>query len=264
MYTLYIDESGDPNTQKIRTADTSGATPYMVLGGVMVKDEQKNDIKLKLEDVQKLFQKENLHCTNLNHFQKRYYAKCIADLDVKLFGVISRKSTLGSYNSEIGTEFWRYYHKCLQYLLEIFGSYLISQGIEKDDVSICVEASNSFRLSKFRNYVNSCHFYPLYTQTQSLKKIKTTRITDQKKKDEPLLQLADLLAHSLFQCVDERKSNYGIKETSYIEDMKNRFHCSQSNEVLGFGLKPIHNINDLQLCDKTSGFLCNLAVSEPV
>ena len=39
-YTLYIDESGDSNTTKVRTERTGGATPYMVLGGALVKDKE--------------------------------------------------------------------------------------------------------------------------------------------------------------------------------------------------------------------------------
>ena len=65
-YTFYIDESGDSNTTKVRTEGTGGATPYMVLGGALVKDKDKKLIKSELERIKEKINK-SLHCAQLNH-----------------------------------------------------------------------------------------------------------------------------------------------------------------------------------------------------
>jgi|TARA_B100000795_G_scaffold118456_1_gene88122 hypothetical protein len=52
MYKFYVDESGDPNSSKFRTdADTSGATPFMVLGGVLVKESDTEIVQESIKGI---------------------------------------------------------------------------------------------------------------------------------------------------------------------------------------------------------------------
>ena len=231
----------------------------MVLGAALVHSNDVNYVSEKLLSIQDKIGKNHLHCNELKHFQKRYFTRSIADCNTELFAVISHKQTLGEYKAQIGSDTWRYYRKCLQYLLEIFGMFLQHHQIPPSKVSAAVEKSNSFVLTKFQNYIRRCQNRPVYKETEFLKNIDVNSIYEQPKNEQPLLQLPDLVAHSLFQCVNERTGNYGIKETAYLHDIRSRFHCSKVDGVIyGYGIKPIHNLKDLNLDDEVTEFLTNL------
>jgi hypothetical protein len=137
--------------------------------------------------------------------------------------------------------------------------FLQHHQIPPSKVSAAVEKSNSFVLTKFQNYIRQCQNRPVYNETEFLKNIDVNSIYEQPKNEQPLLQLPDLVAHSLFQCVNERRGNYGIKETAYLHDIRSRFHCSKVDGVIcGYGIKPIHNLKDLNLDDEVTEFLTNL------
>ena len=252
-YTFYIDESGDPNTTKVRTERTGGATPYMVLGGVLVKDKDKESIKSELGRISEKINKV-LHCAQLKHLQTRYFAKSITNLDVVLFGLISNKRTLDGY----GRNSKQYYHKCLQYVLELLGFYMKKNNINADQVKIVIEESKNIELSRFKNLIRKCIMNPMHRKTIALKFINPEKISVDNKSEE-LLQLADLVAYSLFQCVDDKKSNYGIFETSYLNDLKNKFyHHGEDNNIVPQGIKPIHILSELALSDDVENFFKSL------
>ena len=262
-YTFYIDESGDSNTTKVRTEGTGGATPYMVLGGALVKDKDNELIKSELEDIKKTINK-SLHCAQLNHLQTRYFAKSITRLDVVLFGLISDKGTInkpsrnGVYSEQIGEDFWKYYHKCTVYLLEKLCHYMKENNISRDQINIVIEDSNSFKLQKFKNYIPTILHQPSWKEYKILNLIETNNIAVADK-DEKLLQLADIVAYSLFRCVDNNKSYYGIYETAYLNDLKNKFyHCSDTAKIVSKGIKPIHSLDELKLSDDVKNFFNNL------
>jgi hypothetical protein len=260
MYTLYIDESGDPSTRNVRTTVSPGATPYMVLGAVLVKNDPKEHVISELENIKSKINKKTLHCSDLNHFQKRYFAKKTAELDVTLFGVISLKATLRNYRNEIGDDFSKYYHKCLQYLLENFCIYSQSNEIDKSHIDIVVERSNNFKVHSFRKYISKIQNDPnRRRQSQPLLHIDPQKICDKPKNDEPVLQYADLVAHSIFQCVDSREKNYGIKETSYLNDLKSKFYSSTlDSSIVGHGIKAVYRLEILKLDRDVFEFLNNL------
>ncbi len=43
-YTFYIDESGDSGTGQVRSGAQGGASPYMTLGGVLVRDSDEQSL----------------------------------------------------------------------------------------------------------------------------------------------------------------------------------------------------------------------------
>ena len=101
-YTLYVDESGQSGIKNIRTPSKRGASRYMTLGGVLVPETEKLEIRRMLSELAKEFGKQDLHCSRLNHNQLVKYARGVARTRVLIFGVISLKSTLRGYAEEIG------------------------------------------------------------------------------------------------------------------------------------------------------------------
>ena len=185
-------------------------------------------------------------------------------MDVTLFGLISKKDTLKNYKEKIGSDFWKYYHKCLGYLLENLGRYLAKNNIQKKDVKIVVEASKSFKRDSFRSYIVSCQANAYNPNARFLKRLDVSLINDRNKGEEPFLVLADLVANSLFQCVNDPKSNYGVFETAYINDLRSRFFCSDDEKIIGYGLKAVHLLEELKLDKKTQVFLQNLKANSSI
>ena len=258
-YTFYIDESGDSGTGQVRSGTEGGASPYMTLGGVLVRDSDGQDLTRFLTSMVSDFGIQTLHCADMNHSRKVHYARSAAAQPIVCFGVISLKQTLEEYREDIGDEYWRYYHKCAQYLLERLGRFLREQNIPKAAVRIVFEGSNHIRLSTFQYFVSRCQQNPVRPQTALLSHIDTSNIFTAAKTDVPLLCLGDLTAHALYQCVNKAQHNYGNPETRYVYELRSRFFASpQTNKILNWGIMPIHAIGDLQLDKDVHVFLRDL------
>ncbi len=257
-YTLFVDESGDMGIQKIRSDSTSGASPYMVLGAVMVENSLKENLCETLKEIQKEIGKETLHCKTLEHRARVYFAQQISGQDVILFGLISTKKTLRTYREHIGGDPKKYYNKCAQYLLERVGMFMQGRGIEKDDLRIIFEKAN-VDYKAMRNYISTCRENPKHIKTTYLRYINPALISPCKKNEEPLLQIADLLAHALYQCVHKTDQNHKITETRYLKELSPRFFGNPENDlIVGWGIYCIHEPDDLGLDKNDKEFLENL------
>ncbi|WP_157831887.1 DUF3800 domain-containing protein [Thalassospira marina] len=253
-YTVLIDESGNPGIKKIQTEKEAGASPYMTMGGVIIKDSSKEDLKEVIRSfTDEITNKGSLHCSSLSHEQKVRYSQVLATLDVVIVGVISKKSTLGGYRDQIAGDHKKYYNKCAQYLLERVGMYLGRNDISPNDVSIVFE-DGGFNYSGLRGLVRSCQRNPIQENSKFLRNINVQKILATEKKNEPLLQLADLVAHALYRCVDGGR--LGVLEGRYLEEIKPRFFaCPEGKTVLSYGLYPVHTIDQLGLDVRIKRFL---------
>jgi len=255
-FTFYVDESGDSGTSNIRSSSGGGASPFMVLGGVMIADCEREKLHSSLEQISSHLGVPQLHCKNLNHHKQVFYARTVGGLDLTCFGVVSDKNTLQGHSQIEGQEAFRYYHKCVQYLLEQLCKYLNHEGIDPNLVSIVFEETGALQLPQLRSFISYCIDYPKQQQSKILGILNTSKFFVQKKKDEPLLQYADLVANSLYQCVNKSSANYCIPETRYINELRFKFWANpQNNLINGFGIKPIHNLNNLNLDADVSEFL---------
>ena len=69
-YTFYVDESGDVGTDRVRSAENSGASPYMTLGGALVGVDHQDALRGVLSELSQRIKPESLHCYKLDHFRK--------------------------------------------------------------------------------------------------------------------------------------------------------------------------------------------------
>jgi hypothetical protein len=137
-YTLLVDESGEAGIGKIRSGSLGGASPYMTLGAVLIENRSRDTLEKLLDEIRKDFKRKSLHCSELNHYQLIHYARQIAKQRVRLFGVISRKATLGPYKSAISDDNKKYYNKCVQYLLERVGWFVETRKIDRKKFTNCI------------------------------------------------------------------------------------------------------------------------------
>ncbi|WP_375551573.1 DUF3800 domain-containing protein [Rhodophyticola porphyridii] len=256
-YTLFVDESGDQGLDRVRSSIAEGgASPFLTLGGVLVPHSQMESLQNLVHSISAEFGKEILHCADLNHFQTAYFARIISTHRIKLFGVISKKSTLGEYGGDIKglDQAQLYYNKCSQYLLELVGDFLGQHTIPASKFSIVFE-SKKHNYQRLRAYIRSIRKNPIDRRAVALNNIDPLSITDKSKSQEELLSIADLVAFSLFQSVNESKSNFGVPEERYLRELLRIFHREpKSGKVANFGIKYVKGPRAMNLSGQTLEF----------
>ncbi len=255
-YTLFIDESGDVGIKSVRTESSSGASPYMTMGGILVPDSLTAKITQELHHFNNRNKLNGKHCKTLDHEQKVCLSRFIAQQRVLCFGVISRKETLEDYKKQIGQKSFLFYNKCAQYLLERVGLFMEEENICADDLRILFEEGN-FDYKALKNLLKKCQKTPRQCNTKMLRRINAEKVQAEKKSKEPLFQLADLVAHSLYKCVDGGK--YNVLEHRYLREIKSRFYSDkETKRILGSGIYAIHRIEDLRVEGEIEDFLKRL------
>lgn len=246
-YTLYVDESGDSGIERVQTINTGGATPFMTLGAVLIPESEKGEVIKAVKSITKKLGKDFLHCKNLKHAQKVFYARTLSQQKILCFGVISKKETLGSYKTAINGNSTQYYNKCAQYLLEKVGKFMAIHEISEGDVNIVFEEGN-FNYSSLRGLIGKCRQNPINAETKYLLRINPSSISTQNKDEEPLLQPADLTAHALFCSVSKTKTNFLIPEPRYLTELKSKFfHDDKTGLIDSYGIKAVHKLSELSL-----------------
>lgn len=229
----------------------------MTMGAVLVPNSYLDKLLNCLDVVKSKIGKSNLHCSNLKHHELVYYAKQVSTQKVRIFGVISKKETLGSYKSAINENPKMYYNKCAQYLLERVGWYMESRNIQKNNLSIIFEEAN-VDYKKLRNFIEKCQKNPHHEFTRKLQNISADQISYQKKNENRALWTADLVAHALYCCVNKSDSNLEIVEPRYCRELLPRFFGNpDTGAALGAGLYCVHSLDALQLDQEVSDLFRN-------
>lgn len=236
----------------------------MTLGGAIIRNTDIAKIRCYLSDIQKQMGLTHLHCSRMNHYQITKYARVASKLPLRFFGVISRKETLGNYKTAIANDHTKYYNKCVQYLLERVGLFMENRGIPQQDLSIIFEKAN-LDYEAMKNFILQCKANPIRPNTALLQNISLADSKQKTKDEEPNLQLADLVAHALYKCVDTPPKQYGIVEPRYLEELSPRFFGHPtSNKIVKGGLYCVHNTNQLRLDDNVKVILDNLHSKPPI
>jgi hypothetical protein len=262
-FTVFIDESGEAGLAKIRSSSSAGASPYMTLGASLISNRSRRHVEETLIQISKEIGKSSLHCSQLKHYDLLHFSRHIVQSRMRLFGVISRKATLGSYRSAISNDSSMYYNKCAQYLLERVGWFMSSRGIIPQNLDIVFEKAN-VDYNKMRNLLWTCQSSPVHEKTKYLKNIDISKIQIKKKSDEPLLQIADLVAHSLYKCVEKQPKNYHITEPRYVRELGPRFFGNPEDQtVVGAGIYCVHSLEDLKVESDVRSVLEGLVAMPP-
>lgn len=246
-YTVFIDESGESGIERIRSDSSRGASPYMTLGAALIRNRSRKAVENSLARIRQDFEKPTLHCSHLGHYQIIHFIRKITLQKMRLFGVISRKDTLGLYKDKISSDSDMYYNKCVQYLLERIGWFMESRQIPPENLDIVFERAN-VDYEKMRNLLYKCQNNPKHETTKKFKFIKVSNICVKKKDEEDLLQIADLVAHALYKCVDKTQRNHGIPEPRYLRELSPYFFGHpETQAVIGAGLYCVHAASSLKL-----------------
>lgn len=260
---IFIDESGDAGIKKIRDENSRGASPYFVMAAAVIPSKSIGDANELLKAIREDIPKNWKHATDLTHPQTVHFARKASKLDMRIFAVISKKSTLGAYKNTIDQDSHKFYNKCAVYLLECVGSYLSTKGMFDCDPDIIFEDCNH-DFDKLRRYIRAIKNKPKHTRAHFLKCFNQFGIVTRTKTEEPLLQFADLVAFSAYQCVNKTATNFEIPEPRYLRELEPRFGADQKGTVLEHGLKCIHSLDQLELDDDIKAMFMGLKAPPPL
>jgi hypothetical protein len=246
--TVFIDESGDTGITKIRDQNSGGSSPFFCLGAVVMRRATQIETRKLLDQLQEDFRKTKRwkHATDLNHAQKVHFAKTLAAKRLRFYGLISNKSTLEEYKSQIDWDPHKFYNKCITYLLELVGADLIKFSNEFLEPQIVVEQRNH-NYDTLRRYIVKVKENPIYPESKYLSAINPFGLIAKSKDEEDLLRVADFVAHSLYSCVNKTPDNFGHTEPRYWNELSSRFATDNNGKVLGSGIKCIHSLEQVDL-----------------
>jgi len=222
------------------------------MGAIVLQPASEIRARKNLMELQKDFKKTKpwRHATDLNHSQKIHFCKAATGLNAEFFGVVSYKPTLKEYSKSIDWEPDLFYNKCSKYILERVGSYLGSVHPELANPTIVFEERNH-DYDRMIRYLSKVKENPIYVQSRALSAINPFGIVKKSKSEEELLRYADLIAHSLYCCVNKTPDNFQITEPRYLTELSSRFAADEKGSIIGSGIKPIHHMKDLLLDEDT-------------
>ena len=262
-FTVYIDESGETGIEKVRDGKKPGASPYFVLGAVVCQPTSevfaRNAITQFRAEIGKTVWK---HATELDHSEKAYLSQKLGRLPVRYFALISNKATLHNYKETIASNPHKFYNKCVKYLLECICGYLSKHVNSSDEIKVVLERRNHDYDTMLR-YLQTVKENPIYGPSKSLTYLNPFGISTKAKGEDDMLEIADFVAHAVYQCTNRSQSNFGIPEPRYFLEMSSRFAGNKLNKPLGTGVKCIQSLESLGLDPDIKKTLENLRVTPP-
>ncbi|SHI45528.1 Protein of unknown function [Ruegeria lacuscaerulensis ITI-1157] len=240
-FTLLIDESGDQGLDRVMTHEKPfGASSYLTMGAVLVPTSYMDDYRNRVFEMRKSLDVSTLHCTDMSHAQVSYFAREVSKLRVLSFGVISKKSTLGSYKAMIAGEDQAqdFYNKCAQYLFELVGHYIGLQRWTASEVAIVFEKKRGHDYARLYRYLKKIGEKPIDPRAAKLLNLFPNVIDAKTKEDEPLLAVADCIAYSLHRAFCSENNKLKLTEQRYLRELKPKFSkCERTGQIANHGIK---------------------------
>ncbi len=176
----------------------------------------------------------------MNHAQVSYFAREISKLRILSFGVISKKSTLGSYKTMIAGEDQAqdFYNKCAQYLFELVGHYIGLQKWAASEVAIVFEKKRGHDYARLYRYLKKIGEKPIDPRAAKILHLLPNVIDAKTKEDEPLLAVADCIAYSLHKAFCSENNRLKLTEQRYLRELKPKFStCKHTGQIANHGIK---------------------------
>lgn len=115
--------------------------------------------------------------------------------------------------------------------------------------------------SKLINFLNAVKNNPLYPQSASLALLNPFSISTKPKGEDTMLDIADFVAHAVYQCLNRTPTNYSIPEPRYLREMCSRLAGDKQNRALGVGLKCIHSLQKIDADPEIQEFFKSIKVA---
>ena len=250
-YVLHVDESGDDGYNVVRPIDPHGASEWMILSGVLVRNEN----ALKTADWVRQFkqtirgaQRPDLHYSDLSDHKRLELCQFIAQRPLRCFAVISNKRNMRGHRN-LRAERWDtrhpFYNWMLRILLEKASQFCAGRSMrdygEMRSMSVQLGARGGVSVPRIRVYL-----YKLKNQSQARRLfIKRDDLAWEVMDLEdiftvpaakgPGIQLADAVAGAFRQATEVRA--HGTIEPQYATALRQVMALNARGAMAGFSVK---------------------------
>ncbi len=138
-YLAYLDEAGDPGLRRVLGVDNAGASEWLMLAAVVVRECHEKDIDGWLSSLLEQFkghQRAGMHFADLHPSKKLAACEYVARLPVRCFVVASNKKNMRAYSNEAAAQIpakdW-FYCWMTRLVLERVTHFVRKDGIKRHD-----------------------------------------------------------------------------------------------------------------------------------
>lgn len=136
-YILYIDEAGDDGLTRVRPIDEVGASEWLVISGVLVRQNNESAVVDWVREIRSDInarQGPALHFRNLSPTKKKRACEMLAEKPIVCFAVCSNKKNMRGHSNEraakMGGKQW-YYNFCVRFLMERVTAFCLRDSVKK-------------------------------------------------------------------------------------------------------------------------------------
>ena len=252
-YIAYIDEAGDDGLRVIKSAQTRGASRWLVISAVLVKADKDEQVGPWLRSIVRSLEQPqitHLHFYTLKHDKKLAVCQEVAGLPIRLFVAMSHKQNMQGYvnlaaeQAKVNKTAW-FYCWMSRLLLERVTAYCGARcqkdygeprslriefsdrgGVKIDDVAAYYKyLSEQSKMGLLYN--------PYFDLDWSV--MDTNQMMSRPNKMRAGLQLADVVASAFFQAVEP--DTRGQVTPSYAKVLQPRMALNKHGRILGHSLK---------------------------
>lgn len=164
-YIAYIDEAGDPGLKTVRPIDENGASEWLVLSAVVVKEAREPFVKDWVEEIigdLGIRQRRDLHYRTLSPTRKIAAGNKIAALPLRAFSICSNKKNMrGHFNpraAKISSQQW-FYNYCIRLLLERVTAYCAARTLRDYGEERLIKVEFSEKGGHRYSQTSAYHYY---------------------------------------------------------------------------------------------------------
>jgi hypothetical protein len=263
-FTLYVDESGDEGTDRVRPIDVGGASEYFTIAGVLIRTSRIPELNSLMESIKLevgMALDDEIHFRDLKSDQKAIVLTRISEFKIGLIAVASNKRNMRGYrnlrverkNSQlhrsgklIPERYNWFYNHLFRYLMETASSECFRWAAGRIGISPKIDVVFSYR-KDFRYSQTSAYLAKLQVERRpewyfnnkyqiNFRAADPFLIRSQRAKHESGLQGADCIASAIYAALDE--DWLGSVTPQFLQIVAHRFvRRASKNSPAGYGFK---------------------------
>lgn len=232
-YVLYIDEAGDDGLKRVKPIDANGGSEWLCIGGLLIRSKYEKDtiewVKGIRTDINAT-QGPALHYRDLSPTKRRRACELLARYPCRIFAVVSNKKNMRGHNNtraaKRGGKQW-YYNYCVRLLMERATDFCLRDSMKR------------FGAPKYIKVIFSARGGHSYGQTKAYWELlkaqaagHSTFLNKREIAHQVLryglveyvphysvagLQLADVVASSVYQAADAFSSKWALEPAKELE-----------------------------------------------
>ena len=247
-YVLYIDEAGDDGLAKIQPRHKNGASEWLVIGGVLVREKYEGKVVNWVRDLRTSIdatQGPALHYRNLSPSKKDAVCDQMSRLPIRAFAVCSNKLNLHNYHNAkaatSGGKQW-FYNFCVRLLMERVTDMCLrssmKNGGKPENLKVIFSQRGGHSYGQTKAYWEKLKAQAAGGTTLLNKReirhqvLKFSLVDYVPHTQNAGLQLADIIASAFFQAVNTNASRW---ETRHAQRLQMAM-ASEKSVVADYGL----------------------------